>query len=134
MLKRLGLRPDVAGNGSEALELYTVLPYDLIFMDSQMPVMDGYTATQEIRKLQGSKGRVAIIAMTADAMKGWEDCMRAGMDDYISKPIRLEDMFEALDKWVPKTAGTPETGSGATEEIRTDSDTTVPTLGAAHEP
>jgi PAS domain S-box-containing protein len=103
MLERLGLRPDVAADGREAVELCTMLPYDLIFMDCQMPEMDGYTATAEIRKRQGSNGRVAIIAMTAEAMEGSrEQCIAAGMDDYIAKPVRLDDMIEALEKWVPQ--------------------------------
>ena len=103
MLKRLGLRPDVAGNGREAVELCATLPYDLIFMDCQMPDMDGYTATTEIRRRQGSSRRVAIIAMTAEVMEGSrERCIAAGMDDYIAKPVRLDDMIEALKKWVPK--------------------------------
>ncbi len=102
MLERLGLRPDVAGNGREAVELCAMLPYALVFMDCEMPEMDGYAATAEIRKRQGSNGRVAIIAMTADAMEGArERCMAAGMDDYIAKPVRLGEMMEALKKWVP---------------------------------
>jgi len=102
MLERLGLRPDVAGNGREAVELCGMLPYALIFMDCEMPEMDGYEATAEIRKLQGSDGRVAIVAMTADAMEGSrERCIAAGMDDYIAKPVRLSEMVEALKKWVP---------------------------------
>jgi CheY-like chemotaxis protein len=102
MLERLGLRPDVAGNGREAVELCAMLPYDLIFMDCQMPEMDGYAATAEIRKRQGPEGRVAIVAMTAEAMEGCrERCIEAGMDAYISKPVRLGDMIEALKKWVP---------------------------------
>jgi len=102
MLERVGLRPDVAGNGSEAVEMCTMLPYDLIFMDCQMPEMDGYTATAEIRRRQGPGGRVAIVAMTAEAMEGCrERCLAAGMDDYITKPVRLDEMIDALNKWVP---------------------------------
>jgi CheY-like chemotaxis protein len=104
MLERLGLRPDVAVDGREAVRLCTMLPYDLIFMDCQMPEMDGYAATAEIRKRQGSNGRVAIIAMTAEAMDGSrEQCITAGMDDYIAKPVRLDDLIEALKKWGPQT-------------------------------
>jgi len=105
MLERVGLRPDVAGNGREAVEMCAMLPYDLIFMDCQMPEMDGYTATAEIRKRLGPDGRAAIVAMTAEAMEGArERCLAAGMDDYITKPVRLDEMIEALKKWVP--AGT----------------------------
>jgi two-component system, sensor histidine kinase and response regulator len=102
MLERAGLRPDVAADGREAVALCAMLPYDLIFMDCQMPEMDGYTAAAEIRKQQGSDRRVAIIAMTAEAMEGSrERCIAAGMDDYIAKPVRLDDMIEAVNKWVP---------------------------------
>jgi CheY-like chemotaxis protein len=104
MLERLGLRPDVASNGREAVELCATLPYAVIFMDCKMPEMDGYEATAEIRKRQGPDGRVAIIAMTADVMEGArERCITAGMDDYIAKPMRLGDMIGALKKWVPWT-------------------------------
>jgi CheY-like chemotaxis protein len=103
MLERLGLQPDIAGNGREAVERCALLPYDLIFMDCQMPEVDGYTATAEIRKRQRGNGRAAIIAMTAEAMAGCrERCIAAGMDDYIAKPVRLDDMIEALKKWVPQ--------------------------------
>jgi CheY-like chemotaxis protein len=102
MLERVGLRPDVAANGREAVEMCAMLPYDLIFMDCQMPGMDGYTATVEIRKQLGPGPRVAIIAMTAEAMEGArERCLEAGMDDYITKPVRLDELIEALKKWVP---------------------------------
>jgi CheY-like chemotaxis protein len=70
-------------------------------MDCQMPEMDGYTAAAEIRKRQKPGRRVTIIAMTAETMEGTrERCLAAGMDDYIAKPVRLEDMTEALKKWV----------------------------------
>ena len=109
MLERLGLRPDVAGNGREAVELCAMLPYDLIFMDCQMPEVDGYTATAEIRKRQGSGGCTAIIAMTAEVVEGCrEHCIAAGMDDYIPKPVRLDDMLEALKKWVPQATPVAE--------------------------
>jgi signal transduction histidine kinase/ligand-binding sensor domain-containing protein/DNA-binding response OmpR family regulator len=102
MLERVGLRPDVAANGREAVEMCALRPYDLIFMDCQMPEMDGYAATAEIRKRLGPDRRVAIIAMTAEAMEGArERCIGAGMDDYITKPVRLDEMIEALQKWVP---------------------------------
>jgi CheY-like chemotaxis protein len=104
MLARLGLDADIACDGREAVERCAVQPYDLVFMDCQMPEMDGYTATAEIRKRQGPNGRIAIVAMTADVMEGCrEHCIAAGMDDYIAKPVRLNDMIEALKKWVPGT-------------------------------
>ena len=102
MLQRLGLRPDFAANGHEAVEMFSMAPYDLIFMDCQMPIMDGYEATREIRGRQRSGGRVAIIAMTAEAMAGSrENCLAAGMDDYVSKPVKQSDLLEKLELWIP---------------------------------
>ncbi|SPE36508.1 putative Histidine kinase [Candidatus Sulfopaludibacter sp. SbA3] len=102
MLERLGVRADVAGNGVEALEMFRLAPYDLIFMDCQMPEMDGYTAAREIRRLQSDDKRVAIVAMTADALAGArEHCLAAGMDDYISKPVKFDDLCQTLRKWLP---------------------------------
>jgi CheY-like chemotaxis protein len=103
MLERLGLRPEVAGNGREAVEMCSVTPYDLIFTDCNMPEMDGYAATAEIRKRQGSGAHAAIVAMTAEAMEGCrEHCLAAGMDDYIVKPVRSERIVEALRRWIPR--------------------------------
>jgi signal transduction histidine kinase/DNA-binding response OmpR family regulator len=102
MLNRLGLRPDFAANGNEALEMFTMVPYDLIFMDCQMPQMDGYEAARQIRKREGSGRRVVIIAMTADAMAGArENCLAAGMDDYIAKPVSGTDLLGKLELWLP---------------------------------
>jgi PAS domain S-box-containing protein len=102
ILEKLGLRADLASNGVEALELREMLPYDLILMDCQMPEMDGYEAAREIRRREEGKRRTAIVAMTAEAMTGArERCIEAGMDDYIAKPVRFEDLVEALQKWLP---------------------------------
>lgn len=101
-LDRLGIRADVAGNGKEAIEMYQMLRHDLIFMDCQMPEVDGYAAAREIRRREGARRRVGIIAMTAEAMEGCREvCLAAGMDDYIGKPICVEDLAEALWHWVP---------------------------------
>ncbi len=103
MLERLGLHPQVAANGREAVELCATLAYDLIFMDCHMPEMDGYAATAAIRRQ--SARHVPIVAMTAEAMEGCrEHCLACGMDDYIAKPVRPEDLMEALRRWVPGTA------------------------------
>jgi CheY-like chemotaxis protein len=105
MLERLGVHPDVAGNGREAVELCAMLPYDLIFMDCHMPEMDGYSATAEIRRQAGAGRRVPIVAMTAEAMEGCrEHCLAAGMDDYVAKPVRPEDVRDALLRWLPGSA------------------------------
>ncbi|HEY1338994.1 MAG TPA: response regulator, partial [Bryobacteraceae bacterium] len=105
MLERLGLRPDLAGNGREAVEMFELLPYDVIFMDCQMPEVDGYAATREIRRREGPDRHVAIIAMTAEAMAGCrEHCIEAGMDDHIAKPVKLDDLYESLRKWAPVRA------------------------------
>jgi signal transduction histidine kinase/DNA-binding response OmpR family regulator len=110
LLEKLGCRVDVAANGREAVEMVGLLPYDAIFMDCQMPEMDGFEATQEIRRHEGSGVHRTIIAMTANAMRGdRERCLDAGMDDYVSKPIRKADLAEALERHLPKNAKPIET-------------------------
>jgi CheY-like chemotaxis protein len=103
MLEKLGLRTDVAGNGLEAVRMMRTLPYDAVFMDCQMPEMDGYTATREIRRTEKPGQRIAIIAMTAEVLGGArEQCLSAGMDDYIAKPVTLQDLSTAIGKWLPQ--------------------------------
>ena len=98
MLERLGIRADVAANGREAVDLFAMLPYDLVLMDCQMPEMDGYAATREIRKREPEDHRTVIIAMTAEALAGArERCLEAGMDEHIAKPVRLEDLATVLN-------------------------------------
>jgi CheY-like chemotaxis protein len=104
MLERLGLGAGLAGNGRQALEMMQLVPYDVIFMDCQMPEMDGYEAAAEIRRREGPNSRVTIIAMTADVMKGSrERCLQAGMDSFISKPVKLDDLIKALQTKVSST-------------------------------
>ncbi|NTV90145.1 MAG: response regulator, partial [Clostridiales bacterium] len=89
---------DVATNGKEALEMASGEDYDIIFMDCQMPVMDGYESTQNIRKLENGKKHALIIAMTANAMEGdREKCLNSGMDDYLSKPVDLTAFLSLVD-------------------------------------
>ena len=105
MLEKLGCRVDVAANGQEAVTMVRQLPYDVVFMDCQMPVMDGYEATRRLRQNQNGGPRPFVIAMTAHAMQGdREKCLAAGMDDYISKPMKLEDVEAALKRTVMQNA------------------------------
>jgi len=109
MLEELGIQPDMVANGQEALHALKTLHYDLVFMDCQMPVMDGYDATRSIRdpsfRIFGKgkrDGPIPIIAMTANAMQGdREKCIAAGMDDFISKPVQTDKLQKALLKWLP---------------------------------
>ena len=101
MLEKLGMHADLAANGREAVAMFDLLPYDLIFMDCQMPEMDGYAATQEIRRREGSGRHVPIVAMTAEVLAGCrEQCLAAGMDDHLPKPVKMESLFESLQKWL----------------------------------
>ncbi|MGJ5817079.1 response regulator [Paludibaculum fermentans] len=96
-LDKLGCTYDVAQDGRAVLDAWTRATYDLVLMDCQMPVMDGYEAALELRRLEGEDGHVPIIAMTASALKGdREKCLAAGMDDYVSKPIQLDQLAEVL--------------------------------------
>jgi CheY-like chemotaxis protein len=112
LLQQMGYKADVAANGLECLQALERLPYDIIFMDVQMPEMDGIEATRQIRERQKNpaasppfKPGIAIVAMTANAMQGdREKCLTAGMDDYLSKPIRPEDIRKILELWGPKVA------------------------------
>ncbi len=97
MLERLGVRADVAGNGREAVEMVKMVSYDIIFMDCQMPDMNGFEATGEIRRLEGAERRMMIVAMTADASARCRSaCVDAGMDQFIAKPVKLEDLIAGL--------------------------------------
>ncbi len=97
ILNKLGYEPDMANNGQEVLELVSQKNYDVILMDVQMPVMNGLEATKMIRLCLADQP--GIVAMTANALQGdREECMIAGMDDYISKPINLKDLVIVLEK------------------------------------
>ena len=100
ILRQLGLNADAVANGAEALEAVQTIPYNLVLMDVRMPVMDGLEATRLIRQ---SSNKIPIIAMTAGAMEGdREDCLRAGMDDFVSKPILPSDLVRVLSIWLPE--------------------------------
>jgi signal transduction histidine kinase/ActR/RegA family two-component response regulator len=102
MLRRLGCEVTVAPNGQKALEALDEQPYDLIFMDCDMPVLDGFDATRAIRARQGTGPRIPIVAMTASAFDGERTrCLAAGMDDFLAKPVRLSDFDACLMAWCP---------------------------------
>jgi two-component system sensor histidine kinase/response regulator len=105
MVSRLGYQVDVAANGADALVAVAAIDYAAVLMDCHMPVMDGFAATKEIRDRQQNGNRMPIIAMTAAAMSEDRDlCLAAGMDDYVSKPVSLTALDEALSRWVPVAA------------------------------
>jgi CheY-like chemotaxis protein len=109
MLGKLGCQVDVAANGREALGMAAQLSYHLIFMDCQMPEMDGYEATGEIRRREGAARHTPIIALTAGAMpEDRERCIQAGMDDYMSKPVSSKAIGAVLARWVGATSGALE--------------------------
>jgi len=127
VLEKLGYRADVAANGLEALKALEMIHYDLVLMDVQMPEMDGLEATKEIRKREKLTAQkkaagffhIPIIAMTAHAMEGdREMCMKAGMDDYLTKPIQPGKFGETIARWIPDNAaaGQDRTGGKLSEE------------------
>jgi PAS domain S-box-containing protein len=97
LLRRLGYRADVVANGREVLDVTRRRRYDVVFMDVQMPEMDGLEATRQLRLRDGNGSRPRIVAMTANAMEGdRQQCLDAGMDDYLAKPLRIEELIAAL--------------------------------------
>ena len=104
MLESLGCTVDIARTGTEVLEAVRSHDYGLIFMDCQMPEMDGYEATRALRAEEDGR-HTPIVALTASAMEGdSQRCIDAGMDAYLTKPVHLDDFVGALDRWVPEPA------------------------------
>ena len=98
ILEKIGIHADVAANGHEAVEMFRTIPYDIVFMDCQMPEMNGYEASTRIRQSEVSGNRVPIVALTAEAIQDCRDkCLQAGMDDFLPKPVKLEDLILAIE-------------------------------------
>jgi two-component system, sensor histidine kinase and response regulator len=101
MLENLGYRVDIAADGRAAVAAWETGRYHLILMDCQMPEMDGYEATRQIRSREAAGNRIPIVALTAHAMKGSDaECKAAGMDDYLSKPIDRAQLAACLERWL----------------------------------
>ena len=117
MLERLGHRVDVVPDGGAAVEAYGRAPYDLVLMDCQMPIEDGFAATRRIREIEGTGRHTPIVAITAFAVgDDRERCFAAGMDDFLPKPISFDSLAETLDRWLAHRERTPsETGEPAVD-------------------
>ena len=124
MLAKYGIEADTANNGQEALEQLTRIAYDLVFMDCQMPIMDGYKATQSIRDPQSSvqNHNIPVIAMTANAMQGdREKCIASGMDDFISKPVDPVKLRKILENWLANDGSNQEI-SDSKQDVNIDTE------------
>ena len=135
MLERLGCKCSIANNGIEALKLLELAKYDAIFMDCNMPEMDGYEATNQIRQIEAEVSQIPIIAMTANVLQGdREKCIQAGMNDYTRKPLKLEKLVEKLKRWVDAVPADQDIGmdtdpnlamTNHTEFIETDENSAI---------
>ena len=101
MLGKIGVPFDLANNGQEALEKVGAHAYDLILMDCQMPVLDGYSATEKIRQLESDAAKIPIVALTAHALaEEAQRCSAVGMNDFLSKPLTMDVLRNMLEKWL----------------------------------
>jgi two-component system, sensor histidine kinase and response regulator len=117
MLEKLGYLADVVGSGTEAVRALSSSSYSAVLMDCHMPEMNGYEATAKIRKQEWGSGRTPIIAVTASVMReDREKCLAAGMDDFVSKPVQLEELRLALKRWVGNESPSP--GAAASSQGR----------------
>jgi PAS domain S-box-containing protein len=141
MLEKLGYQADVVGNGQEALAALAKVSYAMILMDCQMPLLDGLEATRLIREREQARGpsiphstlnihhprHIPIVALTANAMSGDRDlCLAAGMDDYLTKPVRKGDLKAVLDRWVPLSIQVQDTQAEGPEENRFSAEPATP--------
>ncbi len=129
LLEQAGMCVTVANDGKEAVDKVTLSEYDCVFMDIQMPVMDGYEATQAIRKEERFSS-LPIVAMTANAMQGdREKCVDAGMNDHVAKPIDPKELYAALIKWIPAREVSEQRTTSSSERIQTaKTEETLPDL------
>jgi CheY-like chemotaxis protein/HPt (histidine-containing phosphotransfer) domain-containing protein len=130
MLEAMGLAVDIADNGRQAVDRFAADRYDLVLMDWQMPELDGFAATAEIRRREQASGaHLPIVALTANAIDGdREICIAAGMDDYLAKPFTRGQLATTLARWLPKSAAAPAAATPApssTQSARTEPVATV---------
>ncbi len=135
MLRRLGLEVETARDGREALEALEARSFDVVLMDCQMPEMDGLEATRRLRERQSDgRSRTPVVAMTANAMEGdRERCIAAGMDDYLSKPVKLEPLARCLERWVTAQA-LVESETGGTSDVQSNPGSPSPRNGGLSSP
>ncbi|HEX4646901.1 MAG TPA: response regulator [Verrucomicrobiae bacterium] len=138
LLQQMGYKADVAANGLECLQALGRQAYDLIFMDVQMPEMDGYEATRRIRRQEydqsasGDSPAPIIVAMTANAMQGdREKCLEAGMDDYLAKPVRPEDIRLIVERWGPRAGASESAGLSENSGARASATNPAPAPAAS---
>jgi CheY-like chemotaxis protein len=108
MIEKIGYKVDTVANGREAIEAMGRIHYHLVLMDCQMPEMDGYEATKEIRRLENNTRHIPVIALTANASADERShCLSVGMDDYLSKPVRFADLTDIVKRWLAKPSAEP---------------------------